>query len=90
MMSGEPLRLFRDIVSQAKKLSLEMGFGDLATKYEDYLKSLRVTSPDTVNLSLCIMNNGKTYVIPRTQVPSLLRAGGEEANALVDYWRRLG
>jgi len=90
-MSEETFNLFREIVSQAKKISLEMGFEEIAKKYEKFLDALKLSSPDTVDVSICILDpgNGKTYVIPRTQIPALLRQGGDEARAVIDYWRRL-
>lgn len=83
-------QLFTGIVVEAKKLSLEIGLESLATKYEEYLEKLRETSAETVNLNLCIVDDsGKSYVIPRLEIPSVLRKGGDEAQVLVSFWRKL-
>jgi len=88
-MSEKRIKIFEQIVELSSKmlklqvLDVQKAREDLASKYEEYLESLE---PEMRKMAIVILMEDKMVIIPRTEVPKVIREGKEGYKYLIKLW----
>jgi len=88
-MSERRLVVFEQIVKLSRKmlkiqvLDEQKAREELASLYEEYLELLE---PDLKRTAIVILTRGKPIVIPRVDIPKVLRQGKKEYRHLIRLW----